>query len=726
MHVCAQCGSTQSTILDGLYYCRNCGQQILALREIDLDADLFDNLGPSFSHASILKTPKEKKDKETEVRESKVDILNSTTQKNVDFPRFLATVGKRLTTAVLILVKISRELEKELNVSEDLKEVVIALYQEYLKKLNVAFVDTEVDEDDEKQLKMLFKKNNEELKAETKKAKEEDKRRRKVEKELKKSQMSLFDQVTVEEHLKEADCSVAIDMIKSINTKLSIKSLNIAARVYLGIDMLLSITYLGLLLVGERNILLSDLMRWQREDRFKVSDKQLQSLTQATDYDKEQIAKSISSRMYYTFLISGRSFLVEAYATFSALCGITQVPQVIPAPSNEMILKRFVFDLNLPLGLILRVKILQEFIAEPKPFYDQKWLQNCFPLESDLDDAVRESSTLGPHSFFRVIMDSSLSYFHTVYGIMSFEVRILSQLLFCLVLIYSQDFGIGTEDSDDDEEDNFKMTEWLLQLIMRTQVTAGKSIDDVLSSQNKDFAETKLNIQKRQVNLGKFNRPKKENTALPHRLFLPQSEKIFRDCFPLDHATVLPVSRETLYSPYRSTLAHVEDVDKSSMFLDEKRLEIFCKDFSISKLPSLYEEDVEGSLNDFKAIFPFFSDYKMVPRKQFHILSYDNVILLESDRLFQMYENDKKFYHWGFLKCLNLLSTVIGEKCEVLYLAYLMVEAMFFSPSKVTSYDIDSDDSSDDEVVRNDKRKVKHGGSRGHHKVMKQLINSFW
>ncbi|CAD5234367.1 unnamed protein product [Bursaphelenchus xylophilus] len=729
MNICNQCGNTQFTVLDGLYYCRNCGQQILTLRELELEADRYDTLGPSLTNASILRTPKDKERRAPPPREAVVkeaDVLHSVTSYS-DYPRFSATVGKRLTTAALLLVKISRFLEKELKVSSELKGVVISLYQKYLIKFNVAFVDSEVDADEEKQFKMIMQKTNVEIKKEMKELKIKEKERNKAEKELRRSQMNVFEQVTQVED-REPERALAVDLIENVNLKLSIPSIRLAARVYLGIDLLLAITYTSLILLGKRNILYSDLLRWHREDRFKISKMQILSLVQAADHDQENPAKKMTNRVFFTQMISGVTPLIEGYSLLSMFLSVLQIPQVCPTPSSEMILKRFLYDLNLPLELYNRIKVIQGFILEPKPFFDQSWIKKHFPMSSKhVDELLEEADVVGPKAFLRCLMTFD---FRTsmIYGLLSFETRMLSVLLFTLTLIFSQDFvSVGDEESG---KHLFNVRAWLLQLTMKTQIRSGKSVDQVLSTKNNDDINLTSITMKRMYHLGKWNRERKVQTCLPERIFLSSKEKIFRECFPLDHSTAPSTSQRSLYAPYRS-LSNQQDVDESSAYLDMNRRQILFLDFSKDRLPSLEPDDEENSLNDWRAFFPKFLTYKRIRRREMTTVSNGETHFLESRWTQNLYDNDKKFLHLSFLQCLALLATVIGEKEEILYLSFLMVEHMFFEMGDVEYHeDVDSEDLNEDcsEADTSNKADFCKGKNRRDKskKVWRALVQSFW
>lgn len=92
---------------------------------METETDGFDALGPSITNTSKVKSgqkrPPPPPPPKTEKKER--DVLNSVTTWNVheDYPRFLAAVGKRLTTAAIVLIKISRTLERDLGAPRQLQ-----------------------------------------------------------------------------------------------------------------------------------------------------------------------------------------------------------------------------------------------------------------------------------------------------------------------------------------------------------------------------------------------------------------------------------------------------------------------------------------------------------------------------------------------------------------------------------------------------------------------------
>lgn len=142
-----------------------------------MEADQFSAMAPTISRSARLKVPTQKQATEklptAQVGKVEPGLWESATSSSCrnDFPRFLAAAGKRITAAAVILVKICRVLERDLQLHSELQvecvfptatlqERVVAIFQRYLKAFGIAFDHAEVAGEEGEHVKMIMKKTN--------------------------------------------------------------------------------------------------------------------------------------------------------------------------------------------------------------------------------------------------------------------------------------------------------------------------------------------------------------------------------------------------------------------------------------------------------------------------------------------------------------------------------------------------------------------------------------
>uniref|UniRef100_A0A914D691 TATA box-binding protein-associated factor RNA polymerase I subunit B n=1 Tax=Acrobeloides nanus TaxID=290746 RepID=A0A914D691_9BILA len=679
--ICPSCGSRSFSIVEGFYYCDVCNSQSQR-REIDVEVE--DESGAVIRG---LRSKRTKTDGRTEtqqkVKQAFIDptmIANERSLYEDDFPKFLSHTGDNS----------------------------LRIVQSYFCYFGVAFTDMEVASRADEKFILIFEKTKGELRA---LKRENERKRREEARENKKKANKNVEPTTWDELVsqpielmeKESDMIISEDLCEPerFETDLSKTAIAMAGKIYLDIDMVISILYLSCLLSGCRWIMLNDIYRWYREERLPISKSQLAGLEFSTDF-KEKASYNHVTRISKNIFVPNLP-LYESLRLVSFCVQYLPLPKSIHTLDFNSVLSRIVWHLNLPKSFLHRLNVLLQILPEAE--IDLGQISCRYNMDKNFLDKIKSIRQIGQELYFpdqRCLL-------------LSPETKAIAVILFALKMM----FGINNrcEDlikpSDPSSEETFIFTEWMLQLQMRLASWKGISPNVVL---NKGF-DTNLRIKnsssefilQNATNQHRFPRFVDFDGCIPKRTSTMSSEKLFGELFDENHrlTALEDWSNEALFAPltlqasmnrnlFREELQLGED---SRSEFDQRNVKLFFKSYENSIMEYSTDELVEFCDNSFpirtssqpnsensnwKLLFPCSSAYQRYPRPEnFTALvrylensepSY--LPILDTYQLELIYTTAEKFFSENFAQLLLALSMVIGELPSVVYFSFLMVELM--------------------------------------------------
>lgn len=176
--------------------------------------------------------------------------------------------------------------------------------QKYFAFCGIAFDENSIFDENQQSLNYRWKVRKKELRAKNKKAEQEAKLKLKKKKEdLEKSRledvMSFVTQTNRDED-EQLQASMRMEALNetaglkgtvfdTAEADLSLRIANLAARIYLEIDMVIAMIFVSCQMVGASWITLSDISRWFREDRLEATAAQISGLGMAADKNDDNL-----------------------------------------------------------------------------------------------------------------------------------------------------------------------------------------------------------------------------------------------------------------------------------------------------------------------------------------------------------------------------------------------------------------------------------------------------
>ncbi|CAK5072474.1 unnamed protein product [Meloidogyne enterolobii] len=542
---CTVCGSGQVVLDAGYYFCADCGAQQEG-RETEQEFGAYGQQGARINR------PKKDRDNELNKRERLKKIREDPfiTERAIpeeDFPFWLDQLGIRLCTATKILAKCSFVLVNEFNVPEKCLENSKFIFYTYLRRAGIAFCEEETTDDPAKSFCPLVKHRKPEIESKLRQNRLRAANLRKLlQKDKKEKSDAWMDLTSTDEALKkvleEEEAEIAatleeVQFVERIKTSLSVDAVNMAAHIYLGIDLLFCILYLAVHLSGCNWVLISDIFRWYREGRFNISRSQLLALNFSTSWSEEDIPPSkelvsslnVDRRFYvrskYNVPYLGIQPVSESLRVLSFLTQFANIPRSIQTTDFQKVLSRFVYNLNLPLAFNKHLMTILNFLPPVNVDYGSERFSYVQPIDGGLRQHLlcltsrsrTNNSGFGFVSFFQraFLANKSQKCWEKVEGTLNnryinpllrygshwhfvplpTEVKAAALILFALKLFFGLDdqreYNLKPkqqqliEDEEMNEEnDYFNFGEWLTQLEMRTHCWQGTSPKIVL---NNDF-----------------------------------------------------------------------------------------------------------------------------------------------------------------------------------------------------------------------------------------------
>ncbi|ULT98516.1 hypothetical protein L5515_003000 [Caenorhabditis briggsae] len=411
---CKACGGFNFSMIDGFKYCDRCGTLLENFEELEAEEGGIQQTRGA-GKIKIKKKGGDDGEKKTtnlvSTNESNVQIMRKALEKRSDFfsrqalkndelafphestPDYLYRLGLRLAAFTQVLAKVGHVLVKELNFEPRVLPTILATFQRYLAHCHVAFCHSEQCGSDE-QLRFVAMMENLEFEQQEREEKRRKKlaRRGKGVKALSKSAAAwtLLTQGNITENLDldseedeeeeenpnlnksmenlefedtQNDETVAVNdttvgFVRKITTALSTEALRRARQMILNLEILVAIIHSALMSCGYRNVLASDVVRWIREDRFRIS---LRSIRLMRHSAKEQETKEAMTKVDYAepYL---RFPLYEITRTSTLFHQSLNLNEKLVSLNFETLAARLCDNLNLPVEFLSRVLLLESMI----------------------------------------------------------------------------------------------------------------------------------------------------------------------------------------------------------------------------------------------------------------------------------------------------------------------------------------------------------------------------
>ncbi|KAE9548417.1 hypothetical protein FO519_008369 [Halicephalobus sp. NKZ332] len=303
---CETCGGTEFSLHDGHYYCKTCSTMSQRLIEFDDEALVNMRAKVKSTKANVPKKRKEKK-KPSKFFEDGFDveiIRHWTSDVSGDYPVHIRQTGRRVTTFARIVALWTETMITDFDVPESIREASIYLLQKYFSFYGIAFCEDAVAAPEEEKAKYKWKMRKSEAKtiqtaAQEKKKKLLAEKKNQLEQTQRDDFLSFINQTSEDAELAEQSMRLEIadeeinDTIAMMENfkeeNFSLKKGNIAGKIYLEIDIVVSIIFAACQMVGATWITISDLSRWFREDRLEVTAAQLNGLGMAPDKTESKL-----------------------------------------------------------------------------------------------------------------------------------------------------------------------------------------------------------------------------------------------------------------------------------------------------------------------------------------------------------------------------------------------------------------------------------------------------
>uniref|UniRef100_A0A915CJS7 TATA box-binding protein-associated factor RNA polymerase I subunit B n=1 Tax=Parascaris univalens TaxID=6257 RepID=A0A915CJS7_PARUN len=741
---CVVCGCEQFNLIDGFFYCALCNAQSQVQREVDLeDANILGNVGAvvmtklgTNAAADGRKRGRQKR----KMQHSEEQMASWAAVETDDYPRFLKRAGLRIATFTKLLSRYSNILIRDFNVAPTIRDHALGIFQRYLRHLNVAFCDEEINE--ENPYCPLVR--NIDYEAQIK----ESQRQAQMEKERKlHSGKDILAQLTgndLDEDLtatairEEAIDRGDVQLVTEVRTKLSLEAFHRLLIIPLTHEILLVIVYLACLCAGARWILLSDVTRWYREGRFPLSFSQrfaLIPVEPGVDDDRRHChIVSIATPILSLF---------EMMRVVLAVCQMTDIPVQPISVDFDQIICRFCFNLNLPSVFVERVRALCAYLT-PNCDLSQE-LSRRF---GHFDSSVLLKYAMSPSSFnvdigFENSENDSSRYLTGEKNVRHCmlptpEVKAIAIILFALKLTFGLDdrreYGMTQRVANNvGSSRSFEFPLWIHQLRMRMDVWRGRTLKNVLEKRKHLSASYRGEETLKQTKLTELCDGRKVPFFLGKPC--PSQDILFKGCAPnyvvneakeyafystfADDIEPRPaeyIDREALIAPLRYQATRNDEwyndlleeeqrgaIGEQAALIDRYNTDLFFKSFKEYEMN--YEECAKGGCcrkNSRRAegrletdherlrwrhLFPCAGNYISYPHPVFtrHLFRYERQrsIICEpiayAKALDLIMRTARIAFSESFTFLLEMLSLIIGEDQKVVYAFFLMVEMLYIN-----------------------------------------------
>uniref|UniRef100_A0A8R1HIX2 TATA box-binding protein-associated factor RNA polymerase I subunit B n=1 Tax=Caenorhabditis japonica TaxID=281687 RepID=A0A8R1HIX2_CAEJA len=521
---CTACGGYDFSLNDGFMYCDRCGTLFENFEEFDdEEAGIQGIVGAGkivikrkkgefdakvkrkASEAFLRGKEKYQKAKQVEeLLENRTKFFTEQVPRKEHLPYdqtpdYLYGVGRRIFAFTEILSKSAYILVNELNFNPELQKMVLAVFQRYLAHCHVAFCAQEQCGDDEELRFVAIMENinyEEEERAEKRRKMLE--RRGKGVKMLSKSAAAwtLLTQGNITENL-DAESSeeedqddpeedetiedvndITMGFVRKVTTALSKNSLRRAGQLVMGLEMVAAILHSAILCSGYTNILISDVVRWIREDRFRIPRRALKFLLRSLTEPGEELQSAVESREHCL-----RFPLFEIVRTSTMLHQSLDLSQNQAIMSFEKLAARIIENLNLPVDMLSRVLLLESIIpCDMSPLLlkqvDVKMGKNLQEL-TGISPKMRLKdymASFGRKEYWAV--ERNLTDYDEV--LLSIDTKIMAYILFAIKLTFDIDNAPCSNQNLENSPTQFDIDTWIYQLEMRVKCWQGHDMSMVL------------------------------------------------------------------------------------------------------------------------------------------------------------------------------------------------------------------------------------------------------
>ncbi|KAL3089836.1 hypothetical protein niasHT_022468 [Heterodera trifolii] len=394
--VCEVCGTDTFTLDGGFYYCDGCGERSKGHRETEIEYQDAPLVNIKRSQKKADRPKGEGKGPRERPRKLRVDphLCERALAQDGDFPAYMDTVGTRICTSTKIVAKVASVLTDEpFRLPKQCVHFSRLILFAYFREASVAFCEGETAADAQKDAFCpLVRRTKAEIHKLRKEREAQAKERRTQRRRERIEQSTVWEQLTrtftagsgdddsdednAAEGAAERWKTEPISLFQRVTTALSTKAVNMAAMLYLGIDLLLCIVFLAVQMVGAHWVQLSDIFRWYREGRFSVSHSQLCALNFSTCWEldngrsnAEFCASRLSRRFFGRCLFTTPYYAIQSSSeSFRVLSFLTQfvgIPKSIQTAPFKHVLFRLVYNLNLPCAFERQLSALLDVLPSP-------------------------------------------------------------------------------------------------------------------------------------------------------------------------------------------------------------------------------------------------------------------------------------------------------------------------------------------------------------------------
>ncbi|EFO83364.1 hypothetical protein CRE_02821 [Caenorhabditis remanei] len=760
---CNACGGYDFSINDGFKYCDRCGALFENFEELEEEeGGIQQTLGQG--KVKIKKNDgEERKKRVAPVLPPKTQAMEEALDKRSDFlrlqavrkeelalpnestPDYLYRLALRLFSFTQILGKTGHILVKELNFDPRVQTTILATFQRYLAHCRVAFCHSEQCGSDE-QLRFVAIMENLEYEEQEREEKRRKKlaRRGKGAKVLSKSAAAwtLLTQGNITEHLDLASDAEEDDLeedeemnvnvsktlekleltqestmfgeetvdvndttmgfVRKVTTALSREALRRASQLILNLELLVAVLHSALLSSGYKNIFISDVVRWIREDRFRIPRRAVRLIRQShPDRMKTgEIEHHTAVDFAEPFL---RLPLYEIARTSIIFNQSLQLDDQLISQNFETLASRVADNLNLPVDLLSRVLLLESIIpcdVSPKLLkqVDVSMGYNCEQL-----------AALSPKLYYNGFMSSFGRKERTLREadicdevLLSTDTKLIAYFLLAFRLTFDLDHAECSDFVDDPNCENFDIDTWIHQLEMRIKCWQGHDMTMVLREScpipemiinspfgsNYSYHDTKgVPMVTRHRRLVGFQKCIPSEMSFNSTSTLPTVFDVRHNRFPVERRQI-----EAMMSPLKFQRVilrkEIEQDQKSFKNVDSQSEKTFFMDFTT------FQSSVNA--RSFNEYFPLASRYSIYKRPdwiqnctarksklgprfgpyRFYLSNQacDDLLGVATSSFSRRFE---------FL--LESLSLLIGEDPKAVYAAFVMLEMHLTAPEKMQS-----------------------------------------
>ncbi|VDM23388.1 unnamed protein product [Toxocara canis] len=725
---CSVCGCAEFNLIDGFFYCAICSSQSQVQREVDTeDANVVDSLAAIL--ATKITTKKTAADDGKGKRRSKYQpsdeqLVALAAVANEDYPHLLKRGGLRLGTFT--------------------KDHALCIFQRYLRRMNIAFCDEEITE--ENPYCPLVK--NTEYEAQLKKKQQQ----LKLEKERSlHSGRDILSQLTcndLDENLtahatrEEVIEQGEVQLVIKAETKLSVEAFNRLLVVPLSHQILLVICYVACLCAGANWILLSDIARWYREGRLPMSFLQrfaLVPILPGSDDDTRHCGvASLSTPILCLF---------EMMRFVLAVCQMADIPARPIGIDFDQIVCRFCFNLNLPMVFVDRVRALSAYV-KPSCDLSERLTKRFGDFDSSILLRYPFSSSLFKMDFG--FEDKLPGLFHHDTGAFNKhrcmlptpEAKAVALILFALKLTFGLDDHREYNMDDRASFTVYGIVLWNCCILCSLRIGALNELT-VISAHNCRKHISASCLTDEMLNRVRYTKTH-DGRKVPWCVGKPYlaQDTSFKGCVPnyvvneakecafystfaddLEPRPAKWLDKEALLAPlryqatrndewYENLLDEEErsEISEQGALIDRYNADLFFKSFknqtmNYKECPT--EEHCERSIKHaegqcetdeqrlrWRHLFPCSSDYLSYPRPVFskHLLKWQKrgskvyAPIIYAKALDLLMRTARIAFSESFASLLEILSLLIGEEQKVVYAFMLMIEMMFINCQTIKDF----------------------------------------